>query len=55
MVHRLLAGDKHVLTEEDEKNLLIARVVMIIVILLSGVFVFLPYTKCMKQKEADQE
>ena len=58
LFHRMLAGDDdhgHSHSEDDEK-LIIARIILIITILLSGLAIFAPYTKCMgKSENAAQE
>lgn len=54
LVRRVLAGDHHHdAAHEEEEKLMIARIIMIIVILISGIFIFLPYAKCMQQKEPE--
>ena len=54
ILQRILSEDEHEHEgehDEEAEKQLIARIVMIIFILFAGAFVFLPYSKYVKNKE----
>ena len=52
-VQRMLAGDDDHGHDEDAEKLMIARIIMIILIIFAGAFIFLPYTKLVNNKDAN--
>lgn len=51
----MLAGDDDHGQDEDADKLMIAQIIMIIVIIFFSSFIFLPYTKFVNNKDANQQ